>query len=110
MGMRNNGQNPYSMLFPNGPLIDGPITRVSEKCMTWQMTQCAEFERRFWSCMEAVGSKRAQYYCFKEIDDFNECQKRTKEHRRYVKMQQVRKEKGLPYEKSPTAFSFKEST
>jgi len=104
-----NGQNPYALLFPSGPLFDTPLTRISERCINWQNSQCAELERRFWLCMQAVGTKRVQYYCAKEIDDFNECQTRTKEQWRYAKMQEVRKSKGLPFEPTPPDYLYKES-
>ena len=55
------------------PVFDAKPTRLTEHWFTHQRSQCAGFERDYYSCAHRVGGQRAEVECGKYLEDLKEC-------------------------------------
>ena len=60
------------------PIIDTPFSRVGENWYTNQRNSYAPWELDYMRCASSVGEQRAKTECKVYLDDFLECQNKTK--------------------------------
>jgi hypothetical protein len=79
-------------------------TQTSNK-LTWVTslagTKCDFFEKQWLDCASKLGLTRAEKDCKFQKEDMSECVEMSISYKRYMRMQEERQKKGLPYQDPP---------
>ncbi|RNA33136.1 NADH dehydrogenase [ubiquinone] iron-sulfur 5 [Brachionus plicatilis] len=63
--------------------------------------RCEIFEKQWLDCASKLGLYKAEKVCKFELQDLKECERMDIAYKRYMRMQEERQKKGLPYQDPP---------
>ena len=85
----------------NNAVIQTRATYNTQWISSFAGNRCELFERKWLECASQLGRIRAERECMASKDDLNECVQMNIAYKRYLRMQEERQKKGLPYQDPP---------
>ncbi len=85
----------------NNVIVQTPLTYSTSWANSYYGTRCEVFEKNWLECASKLGLTRAEKECKLERQDLNECSSMDLSYKRYMRLQEERQKKGLPYQDPP---------
>lgn len=85
----------------NSVFLQSPFTYQTSWFSTRYGTRCEFFETQWLECASKVGAGGALSACKDEKDDLVECITNAKGYKRFMRMQEERQKRGVPYQNPP---------